>query len=295
MAPLCSIVIRTLNEGRYLAQLLDGVRQQSYPAACVETIVVDSGSTDNTLAIAEQYGCRIVKIRREEFSFGRSLNVGCEAALGHVLVFVSGHCVPASAEWLWELVKPLRDESVGVTYGRQIGGPETRFSEHSLFQKYFPEHADNGQSPYFCNNANSAFRTECWRRVRFDETLTGLEDMHTAKKLTQAGFRVVYVPQAPVYHYHHEKWRQVRRRYEREAIALREIMPEVHVHWHDALRYFAAGVLGDYARALSLKCLHRVFVEVLLFRGCQYLGAWKGNHQHRVLSRQEKERYFYPN
>jgi len=284
-----------LNEARYLGQLLDGIRAQSYPLTCVEVIVVDSGSTDGTLEIARQYDCKIVRIERAQFSFGRSLNLGCAATTASLFVFVSGHCVPTSAEWLWDLVRPLHDPSVAITYGRQLGGPETKFSEHALLQKYFPDHPANGQSSFFCNNANSALRSSCWRENRFNETLTGLEDMHLARTLVQKGHKVVYVPTAAVYHFHHEKWRQIKRRYEREAIALREIMPEVHIHWYDALRYFVAGVLGDWARALNRKCLHSVFMEVVAFRGCQYWGSWSGNHQHRRLSHREKERYFYPN
>ena len=189
----------------------------------------------------------------------------------------------------------MHDPRVAITFGRQLGGPDTKFSEHALFQKYFPEHPNNGQSEFFCNNANLALRASCWKQLKFNEALTGLEDMHMARALVHRGLRVVYVPAAAVYHYHHEKWRQVKRRYEREAIALREIMPEVHVEWHDALRYFLAGVLGDCARAINRRCLLSVFGQVVAFRGCQYLGSWKGNHLHRKLSRREKERYFYPN
>lgn len=296
MSPTCSIVIRTLNEARYLGEALEAIARQDYPAPCREVLVVDSGSTDQTIEIAQAHGCRLVHIKREEFSFGRSLNLGCEQAKGQFLVFVSGHCVPTNPQWLWELLLPFRDEKVAVTYGRQQGGPATKFSEHCLFEKYFPAAGDGGhQAPFFCNNANSAFRRSAWLEHRFDETLTGLEDMHLARKLWSVGHRVVYAPRASVFHYHHEKWRQVMRRYEREAIALHRIMPEIHVHWHDALRYFLAGVLGDSARALTQKCLLRCFGEIVAFRYCQFLGAWKGNHLHRRLSAKEKDKYFYPN
>jgi rhamnosyltransferase len=291
-----SIVIRTLNEARYLDHALTAVRQQHYPADQIEIIVVDSGSTDPSLTIAAKHHCQIVHIRREDFSFGRSLNVGCEVATGQALVFISGHCVPTDSEWLTNLIKPFADEKVAVTYGRQIGGPETKFSEHCLFEKYFPSSGSGDhQAPFFCNNANSAFRRSSWEKSRFDETLTGLEDIHLAKRLHEAGELTVYVPNAAVYHYHHERWRQVKRRYEREAIALQKIMPEFHVHFSDFVRYFIAGVYGDAQRALSQGGLFRKLPEIVAFRFCQYYGVWKGNHQHRQLSRREKEKYFYPN
>lgn len=296
MTTKCSIVIRTLNEGRYLDLVLKAVARQDYPVCCCEVVIVDSGSTDETLAIAERHGCKIVHIRREEFSFGRSLNIGCNAAVGEYLVFISGHCVPTDSHWLWNLLLPFRDESVAVTYGRQEGGAESKFSEQCLFEKYFPRDGDgNHQAPFFCNNANAAFRRTAWAVHQFDESLTGLEDMHLAKRLWETGCRVVYAPKAVVFHYHHERWIQVMKRYEREAIALQKIMPEIHVHWHDALRYFFAGVFGDMSRALTQKCLLKQSGGIIVFRYCQYFGAWKGNHTHRRLSAREKDKYFYPN
>ena len=154
----CSIVIRTLNEARYLRQLLEGIRSQEFLQSEIEIIVVDSGSTDDTLAIAEKGGCRILHLKRSEFSFGRSLNIGCDAARGRFLVFVSGHCVPVDNQWLKNLLLPLADASTAIAFGRQVGGDETRFSEHALFAKYFPEHAEHNQPPFFCNNANLALR-----------------------------------------------------------------------------------------------------------------------------------------
>jgi len=294
MTGICSIIIRTFNEERYLGEVLEAISRQTYPAALREVVLVDSGSTDSTVGIAKKHGCVIRTLTREEFSFGRSLNLGCDAARGDFLVFISGHCVPRDEHWLAELVRPFEDPLIAVTYGRQLGGEGTKFSEHLLFEKYFPAHRPSSQAPFFCNNANAAFRRAAWAANKFDETLTGLEDMHLARRLVEGGSKVRYVAKAAVFHYHHETWGQVRRRYEREAIALHRIMPEVHVHWHDALRYFAVGVLGDSARALSKRQLFRRLSEIFAFRACQYYGSWRGNHAHRALSRRQKERYFFP-
>ena len=98
---LASVVIRTYNESKHLPRLLEAIAEQELDEGyAVEVVVVDSGSTDDTLAIARSFDARITHIRKEDFSFGRSLNVGCRFADGDALVFVSGHCIPASPRWL---------------------------------------------------------------------------------------------------------------------------------------------------------------------------------------------------
>jgi rhamnosyltransferase len=290
-----SIVIRTLNEARYLRQLLQGIGRQRFDGARVETVVVDSGSTDGTLDIAREFNCVVTHIRREQFSFGRSLNMGCETASGNVLVFVSGHCVPTDEHWLRELCSPIFEDAVDYTYGRQVGGPESRFSECRIFEKYYPATARVPQNGFFCNNANSALSKTAWAAHRFDEELTGLEDMELAQRLCSAGGKVGYVAAGCVYHYHNESWPQVRRRFEREAIALQRIMPQIHVSPLDVVRYLASSVVHDVrcARRQGYSAA-RLFGEIARYRLAQYTGSFKGNHQHRRLSRAEKDIYFYP-
>src|SRR3546814_490229 len=99
----------------------------------------DVCSSDLTLAIAEKHGCVITHITREEFSFGRSLNLGCEAAQGEVLILISGHCVPRDRHWLRALCQPIIDGLVDYSDGKQIGGPESRYSECRIFAKYSPD------------------------------------------------------------------------------------------------------------------------------------------------------------
>ena len=63
-----SIIIRTLNEGQHLPAVLQALRQQTVRCEDRETIIVDSGSMDNTLQIAAKEHCKILHISREEFS-----------------------------------------------------------------------------------------------------------------------------------------------------------------------------------------------------------------------------------
>jgi glycosyltransferase involved in cell wall biosynthesis len=291
---LISIVIRTLNEARYLDELLHAVAGQELGDLSVETVIVDSGSSDATLAIADKHRCRVTHIDKSEFTFGRSLNRGCDFADGDILVFISGHCVPSSSLWLRNLVQPIIDGVSAYSYGRQLGRDTTKFSERRIFEKYFPATSRLPQDGFFCNNANAALARSAYERYRFDEELTGLEDMALAKQIVNDGGRIAYVADAAVYHIHLESWPQVRRRYERESIALQHIMPEVHISLLDMIRYFMAAVAADFRAAAREKCLLREFSNILKFRSAQYWGTYRGNHEHRVLSRARKEDYYYP-
>jgi glycosyltransferase involved in cell wall biosynthesis len=286
-------VLRVLNEERHLDELLRGIRAQRVDIP-VEVVIVDSGSTDRTLDIARAHQCRIEHIRMEDFTFGRSLNVGCRAARGDWLVFVSGHCIPADDHWLAHLVAPLLAGEAAYSYGRQVGGEGTKFSERQLFAKYFPVDEALAQGGFFCNNANAALAKAVWEQFRFDEELTGLEDMELAKRLVGSGRKVAYAPTSTVLHLHDETWRQVKRRYEREAFALRKIMPEIHVDLIDVSRYLVSSVWYDLKSASSWSSRFARFFEIVAFRAMQYWGTFRGNQSHRELSRKLKEKYFYP-
>lgn len=290
-----SVVIRTLNEARHLPALLKGIREQDCPGLDIETVLVDSGSTDGTLDIAKSFGVRIVHIRKEEFSFGRSLNYGCDAAQGQALVFVSGHCIPTGTHWIRDLVAPLGKLDMAYVYGRQVGDDTSHFSERRIFSKYFPADDHLPQEGFYCNNANSVLLKSVWEQFKFDEELTGLEDMHLAKRLLAAGYRVGYVASAGVYHLHSETWAQIGRRFEREAIALQYIMPEVHLSSFDVVRYFLRAVVRDLLQARVQKILFANLSDIVTYRYLQFLGSYRGNHIHRQLSRANKEQYFYPN
>jgi glycosyltransferase involved in cell wall biosynthesis len=291
---LVSVVIRTLNEERHLPELLRAIKKQSSDDFEFEIVIVDSGSTDQTLEIARAHSARITFIEKQNFSFGRSLNIGCVFANGKYLVFVSGHCIPVGGRWIHDIVMPLKEGKCLYTYGRQEARDTTKFSEKQLFLKYFPDANQIPQEGFFCNNANAALLKSVWEKYKFDENLTGCEDMELAKRLCADGGKIGYVAVASVFHIHDETWRQVKTRYEREAVALQKIMPEVQLTKFDVLRFFLAGVAKDIRAAFSGRVVIGNFGSIIMFRWVQYYGAYVGNQSVREVSRKVKSRYFYP-
>ena len=291
---LTSIIIRTYNEQCYLNELISMLKRQRCRLVEFEIIIVDSGSTDETLTIAKQHGCRITHIEKEQFTYGRSLNIGCDFAKGDLLVFISGHCIPVDEDWLDELCQPLIDGVISYGYGRQVGKGTTKYSESRHFEKWFPVYSKSPQEGYFCNNANAVVTRKVWEQYRFNEELTGLEDMYLAKQLVDAEMKIGYISSATVYHIHDESWRQLRIRYEREAYALHQIMPELHFSLTDFGRFFISGMLADFASAIRERQFLQKFIEIILFRFNHYWGSYKGNHAMRKLSAARKKNYFYP-
>ncbi|MBC6405521.1 MAG: glycosyltransferase family 2 protein [Rhodospirillales bacterium] len=300
VAPRASIVIRALNEGKYLGPLFEALKRQSDQS--FEVILVDSGSSDRSVAIAEEHGVRIEHIRPENFTFGRSLNYGCRVARGEFLVLLSAHTLPMHEDWLAELLHPFEDERVKVSYGMQRGGKENKFSECCMMQSWFPETDIPSQTDYFCNNANCAIRRADWERRPYDESLTGLEDLAWAKEAVQEGGLVAYSAKGGIYHIHQETWDRVRKRYYREALAFQNIEPDAYFRLSDLLRYSSLNILNDLKCALSRGAL-RSMPEIFLFRINQARGIYRACAERKVRgsrgtetasTQHLKDRFYHP-
>lgn len=281
--PDISVVIRTFNEEKYVPSLLDALSLQSLPD--FETIVVDSGSLDRTPDIAAEKADHLLRIQSHDFTFGHSLNVGIRNASGKYIVIVSAHTLPVDSEWLAQLVKPLYDDQNAMVYGRQHGGETSKFSETQDMRRTFgPERSILKPPNFFANNANSAIRKNLWQQHPFDESLPGLEDIEWAKYWMEQGYQVVYEPKAAIYHIHEESWRQVRRRYYREAVAARWI--GIKHGWQALTTPFAElkRTLLDLSRILlpfqnkdnPLPQKKKLARETLLFRSNKCIGTIKG-------------------
>ena len=292
--PKVSIVIRILNEESYLAQVLEAIRAQNFFFGPAEVIIVDSGSTDSSLEIAQSFDCKILKISRDKFTFGRALNIGFDAAKGEIVVALSGHCVPLDETWLNRLTLPIITGQSVYSYGRQVGGEKTNFSEAQVFAKYYPEQSRTQIADIYCNNANSALLKSVWKENNFDEKLTGLEDMALADSLISRGQRVSYVAEATVVHHHHESWKQVKRRYEREALALRHIVPHLVFSKKDFLACFFWACFDDIKKLLrDRKSRKSAIFSIVSYRWNQFLGVYSGNHMTLKPSNDYKKLYFY--
>jgi glycosyltransferase involved in cell wall biosynthesis len=295
----CSLVIRAYNEAQHLPRLLEGVRRQTLKE--VEVILVDSGSTDQTISIAESYGARIVHILPQDFTFGRSLNLGIQAATCDLIVIASAHVYPVYPDWLERLLEPFDDPSVGLTYGKQRGTGTSKYSEHQIFARWFPdasqvawEPGNDHQTHPFCNNANAAIRRELWGKHPYDETLTGLEDLAWAKWMLSQSYGLVYVPSAEIIHVHNETPKGIYNRYRREAMAFKRIYPEAHFNIYDFVRMTTSNIATDLFHAAREGVPLSNLASIFWFRFNQFWGTYRGYRQSAEWTWNLRQTFYYP-
>lgn len=291
--PRISVVIRCYNEEAHIGRLLSGIMAQTLRDD-TEIIVVDSGSTDATVAIARRYPVELVTIQPQDFSFGRSLNLGCAAASGDYLVFASAHVYPVYQDWLAQMIAPFEDPDVALVYGKQRGAATTHYAEHRVFARWFSEESNLRQDHPFCNNANAAIRRDLWEQYPYNEELTGLEDLDWANRVMQAGYLLAYNADAEIIHVHNERPRQTLNRYRREAIAFKRIFPGEDFRLRDFLRLWTSNVLSDYRHALMDGVLHRELLAIPRFRLMQFWGTYRGYRQRTPATDTLRRTFYYP-
>ncbi|MCQ3939217.1 MAG: glycosyltransferase family 2 protein [Chloroflexi bacterium] len=288
----CSIVIRAYNEEKHLGRLLEGIKHQTLKD--VEVILVDSGSTDATVSIAESYGAKVVHIPSAEFTFGRSLNFGVREATRDFIVIASAHVYPVYPDWLAALLHPfLQDERVALAYGKQRAPAFAKFSEQQVFHQWYPDASNLDQPTAFCNNANAAIRKRLWEQHPYDETLTGLEDVEWGKWAKGQGYKIAYVAEAEIIHVHNETPRGVYNRYRREAMALRKIYPEAHFNFYDFLRLTITNILSDLWHAARERVLLKNLASIFWFRFMQFHGTRIGHRETSLVTPQLRETFYY--
>jgi CMP-N-acetylneuraminic acid synthetase len=196
---MVSIIIRTKNEERWITACLTSVFNQDYKD--FEVIIVDNESSDKTIEKTLQYDIARV-ITCKDYRPGLALNMGIRESKGEYVVCISGHCIPVDNKWLSNLLRNIGDNEVAGVYGRQESLAFTSDSDKRDLSIIFGLDRKVQTKDSFFHNANSMIRRDLWNEVPFDETATNIEDRIWAQKMLQKGYKVIYEPDASVYHYH---------------------------------------------------------------------------------------------
>lgn len=198
-SPQVSIIVRTRNEERWITHCLQGIFAQSFKD--FEVILVDNESTDKTIEKARRFKLQAV-VTCSDYRPGKALNAGIRQARGRYIVCLSGHCIPVNEHWLAHLERNLEDAGVAGVYGRQEPMAFTSDADKRDLVLLFGLDRREQVKDSFFHNANSMIRRDLWQEMPFDETLTNIEDRAWAQQALERGYKIIYEPEARVYHHH---------------------------------------------------------------------------------------------
>ena len=211
--PCVSIVIPSYNRAKELERCLYSLFSLDYPANCLEIIVVDDASTDETGSMLQHLAQEVATheqelhvIRHEkQRGVGISRNTGAEAAQYGLVAYLDSDCV-ASPGWLRELVPTFQDTRIAA-----VGGMIRAYDRNTLLGSY----EDVCSSLYmgertqqvslkgpltYLPSANMLVRRMVWEKLAGFAAMTQGEDVDFCWRLLTSGASMNYVPRGVIYH-----------------------------------------------------------------------------------------------
>jgi len=215
-----SIVIPTKNAGPDFEYTLEKIRIQKGIKE-VQIIVIDSGSTDNTVKLAERYRAEVYSIKPEEFNHGETRNYGASKATGSYLLFIVQDAIPIGDYWLYTIIKVLeRDEKIAAVTCRQVPRSDAdlfacssiwNHYQYLQFNKDFLAHIDmetfktltfdDKRKIAGLDNVCSCIRKNIFDTLKFNK-MNYAEDLDFGIRLIERGYKICFLYNNGVVHSH---------------------------------------------------------------------------------------------
>lgn len=214
------IIIPTLNAGSQFISLLDGIAKQQ--ANITRKLLIDSGSTDNTVAIAKQYQYEVMTIDKAKFNHGKTRQLAIDYVTDiDIAVFLTQDVLLYDESSIGKLIAAFSDPSVGAAYGRQLPHKDASplAAQARLFNyptnSQYKSYADKtklGIKTAFMSDSFAAYRITSLQAVGGFPHVIVSEDMYAAAKMLKQGDKIAYIAEALVYHSHdYTLWQEVQR------------------------------------------------------------------------------------
>ena len=215
-----TVILCTYNRCGSLKKTLGWIAASRLPETIEwEVLVVDNNSTDETRKVTgefiQQYPGRFRYVFEGQQGLSCARNRGVRESKGEILVFTDDD-VKVEPEWLWSLASPLRAGEWAGTGGQiaplwssppphWVSTSDTNITGPFAIFNLGAEPTELKRPPY---GANMAFRREMFRKYgdfrldlgRSGSNLQGREEVEFANRLLAGGERLLYEPNAVIYH-----------------------------------------------------------------------------------------------
>lgn len=280
--PYVTVVVPILDEEQHIAECLDSVARQDYPANRLEILVFDGGSRDRSREIVADRAAsdaRILLFDNPKRFQSAALNLGIERARGDVVAYVPGHATLAP-DYLTQCAREFIEQGADNVGARYVLVGDTPFTDAVTAAGESPFGIGGARHHYADQPTDVAtvfpgfFRRSVFERVGgFDETLPVHEDYEMNWRIRRGGGCVRFTPRALLWYRPRSSLRAFARqqfRYGRGKATVARVRPGVMRPYHYvpplfvatvALSGLAAPVSGAARRACaSIAAVYGVFV-----------------------------------
>ena len=193
-----SIIIPAFNEARMIGKCLDSLTRLEFPRDQFEVILVDNGSKDATVQIAESFADRLhlTTLEKHGVKISALRNLGANSARGDILAFLDADCLPP-ATWLTDILA-LATGGAGVVGAHYVLPEDSTWVGRTwhVYQEA-PKAGDVSHVPA----GDLVMRREDFLRVSgFDESIQTNEDYELCDRVRKAGMPVRAFPRIGVVH-----------------------------------------------------------------------------------------------
>ncbi|GAA4327260.1 O antigen biosynthesis rhamnosyltransferase RfbN [Mucilaginibacter gynuensis] len=217
-----ALFIPTYNAGSDLEKLLASVESQSEKPDLLA--IIDSDSTDDTVATAERHDVKVTSIEKKDFTHGYARHKLIDLYPGYdIYIYLTQDAILASSDSLKNVIAVFSDQKIGVAYGRQLPKSNATLLERHNRDFNYPDKSyirsktdinEYGFKTIFCSNSFAAYRYTAYKEVGgFPVEAKFGEDTLITAKMISKGWKIAYVAEAPVYHSHNYSNKQEYERY----------------------------------------------------------------------------------
>lgn len=195
-----SIIVPVYNAEATVEECIKSILELDYPKKKLELIFVNNNSNDDTGKILKKYESEIKILYENKRGPAAARNRGLKNAEGDIVALTDSDCI-ADKEWIKNIIIPLKDDNVGISGGKILARVPYNKIEKFGESVHNHEAAINHFKPPYVITMNWASRISVLNQMNFfNEEFIRCEDIDLSHRIYSAGYKIVYAPDAVVYH-----------------------------------------------------------------------------------------------